>query len=144
MPQKNPQERGQKAKARGIAMTQKKTDLGLDTGGKSNHANKKSQGILRRKGFSERNVSVRSPPGEGRAARPGAAAPVMDESENRRKRIVPEGAAKRYRKDGTKKARSLDRGSMPVATTDGRGKKPSRMNVKGKGGPFKRSRLHGG
>lgn len=144
MPQKTPQERARHAKAAGKAMTEKKNDV-MDTRGKSNHANKKSHGILRRKGFSERNVSVRSPPGEGKSRRLTAdVMPVADESENVRKQLVPAGASRRFRKDGTRKMRSNDRGPLPVATTDGRKKKPSQMTVKRKGGPFKRTRLHGG
>ena len=41
-------------------------------------------------------------------------------------------------------AQSAYERGVPVSTVNGRKKAPSQMHVKKKGGPFKRSRLHGG
>lgn len=130
MPQRKPQDRARRAKARGTTMSVKVTDV-RDTGARSNHANKKSKGVLRERSFYSRSVSPGSPPGEG-------------VSRNLPQDEHPEGAARNFRKSGRKKTPSLDRGSMPVARVQGRKKRPSQMNVKRKGGPRKRMPLHGG
>lgn len=130
MPQKTPQERAKRSKAKGLPMSVKATDV-RDTRGKSNHANKKSKGIVRERAFYERSVSARGAPGEGRHTSPDPG-------------LHPDGAASRFRKDGRRKTPARDGNLLPRATVNGRKKRPSRMNVKSKGGPRKRMPIHGG
>src|SRR3954467_7623981 len=109
MPQKTPQERARKSKARASTMVVRTTDV-RDTGGKSNHATKKSKSIIRERSFYDRSVSHAAAPGEGLHREPEAG-------------LHPDGAARRFRKSGRKKVLSTDRGNFPVATVNGRKKR---------------------
>lgn len=122
MPEKSLAARAKRAKKEGTALVMKEQDLGREAPA-SPHARKKSPQVARVTSTPERRASPKAPPGTGK--------------NSRRKTVAQRQAA--YM------AGRSDRDEMrPVARTQGRKKAPSRMNVKSKGGPRKRSRLHGG
>lgn len=132
MPQHSLQDRIKRAKRRGITPSLKDAELGRPV--RSKHAAKKSSHKAGTAKIPDRHVSRRSPPGEGVSGR---------------KRVVDERAA--YRAENAASGGGRGRRyhvSEPhqrrTTTVRGRKKAPSAMGVKHKGGPRKRSRLHGG
>ena len=131
MPQKTLKERAKLAKRRGDLVPIKMSDV-ADTGGLSNHAAKKHRGMVGMAKSAERSVDAKRPPGRGK-----------------RKTVPAEGVAAYSRKQRTAKTAGDDVGvglakGANRNRTSGRKKAPSQMNIKRKGGPMKRSRLHGG
>jgi hypothetical protein len=148
-------------------MTVKASDTGDVPAGKSAHALKKSRGVVGSTRTTERSVSRRRPPGEGKTAQSlklplpetGSSTSrretIPDEAaatyrQGRRRKTVPTEAAAAYRREERPKVPSneaeqrqetrSERGS-PV---QGRKKAPSEMGVTRRGGPRKRLPLHGG
>jgi hypothetical protein len=118
MPQKPLRQRLQKAKREGVAPSLKDVDIGRIPAS-SSHALKKSRHVAGFGEVEERNVRPKAPPGEGRG----------------RRKTVSRPQAAAHRASGK---------TQPVSRVQGRKKEPSRMNIKAKGGPLRRSRLHGG
>jgi len=132
MPQKTLKERAKQAKRRGEPVPIKLSDV-RDTGAMSTHAAKKAGRKGERVAFAEvadRNVSPKAPPGRGKTRRAPAAAAYARKPRSAKTAGDDVGA-------GLSKGRNTRR-------TQGRKKAPSQMNIKRKGGPMKRSRLHGG
>lgn len=121
MPEKSLGERRTQARKRGKTMALKASDIGK-TGARSNHATKKSRGVVALNKPGGRSVDIKKPPRAGK------------------KNLDRELAAYRakVKDEGTDNLKPKLRGLK------GRKKAPSRAGVKQKGGPFKRSRLHGG
>jgi hypothetical protein len=133
MPQKFIADRLKRARKHGVATTLKRTDVSGPTE-RSAHGAKKSSQLTARVSPTRRNASVKSPPGHGHSgelALKTERAAAYEKREQREKRP-------RNRKEHPQKMGR--RGLVP----QGRKKAPSRIGVKGKGGPFKTSRLHGG
>ena len=131
MPQKTLNERAKLAKRRGDKVPIKLSDV-ADTGALSTHAAKKHRGMVGLVKTAERSVDAKRPPGRGK-----------------RKTMPVEGAAAYVRKARSAKTAGEDIGvglakGANRRRTNGRKKAPSQMNIKRKGGPMKRSRLHGG
>jgi len=135
MPLKPLNQRVKRAKKEGRAASLTDVDLG-EAPRASNHALKKSRHVRRMITLTDRSVSLRKPPGQGAG----------------RKRFVGNVREEDVRElTATDRVRTLlGRGSTPVATkrlppsrVNGRKKDPSRMNIKARGGPHERSRLHG-
>lgn len=121
MPEKTLSQRRTLARKRGKTLALKATDVGAGTL-KSRHALKKSRGVVSLNSPGGRSVDLRKPPGKGN------------------KTIARDVAA-------YARATKNPGGPNPKPPTKGlkgRKKAPSRMGIKSKGGPFKRSRLHGG
>jgi hypothetical protein len=167
MPEKSKAVRAKTAKAKGTSMVVKASDTGA-VGAMSSHAAKKSRGIVGKTRTTERSVSSRRAPGEGRTAR-SEKLPVPEggSSSTSRKRTLPAEAAATYRSKGRTKAvpteaaaayRREERPKRPNneaaerketrskrgSPVQGRKKAPSQMGVTRSGGPRKRSNLHGG
>ncbi|ATB27173.1 hypothetical protein [Melittangium boletus] len=167
MPEKTQQLRSRQAKAKGTTMTVKASDTGAVPAGKSTHALKKSGGVVGRTRLTERSVSQRRPPGEGKTAR-SAKLPLPETgSSTSRRATIPDEAAAQYRKDRRRKTvptesaaayRREERPKRPRSEArqrqearsalgspvQGRKKAPSEMAVKRRGGPRKRLPLHEG
>jgi hypothetical protein len=168
MPEKSKESRAKTAKAKGTPMVLKASDIG-DVGGMSSHAAKKSRGIVGKARTNERSVSSRRAPGEGRTARSEKlVVPEGGASSTSRKRTLPAEAAATYRgKTGRSKTvpteataayRREERPKRPNneaaerkearskrgSPVQGRKKAPSQMGITRRGGPRKRSNLHGG
>jgi len=129
MPEKKLGERIRRAKREGRAVTVKESDVGR--GPVSPHARKKGRHVLAYERTADRNARRKRPPGEGRGREPAALSPRV-ERPGRPADSVPGSGA---RKSGYGRMGGL---------VQGRKKAPSRMGVKQKGGPRKRSRLRGG
>jgi hypothetical protein len=132
MPQKTLKDRAKLAKRRGDLVPIKMSDVG-DTGTLSNHAAKKHRGMVGLVKTAERSVDAKRPPGRGKRTK---AIPAGDVAAYRRKARTAKTAGEDVGA-GLAKGRNTNR-------VQGRKKAPSQMNVKRKGGPMKRSRLHGG
>jgi hypothetical protein len=167
MPEKTKQLRARGAKAKGTTMTVKASDTGDIPAGKSAHALKKSRGIVGRTRTTERAVSRRRPPGEGKTAQ-SIKLPVPETgSSTSRRRTIPDEAAAQYRHDQRRKTvateaaaayRREERPKTPRneakqrqearskrgSPVQGRKKAPSEMGITHRGGPRKRLPLHGG
>ena len=167
MPEKTKQLRAKRAKAKGTTMTVMASDTGDVPAGKSAHALKKSRGIVGRASTTERSVSRRRAPGEGKTAQSlKLPLPETGSSTSRRKTIpdeaaaqyrhgphrktVPTEAAAAYRREERpKKPRNEARQRQETRSkrgspVQGRKKAPSEMDITHRGGPRKRARLHGG
>lgn len=167
MPEKTRQLRARRAKAKGTTMTLKASDTGDIPAGKSAHALKKSHGITGRTRFTERSVSRRRPPGEGKTAQSlhlplpetgsstsrrktiPAEAAVQYREGHRRKTVATESAAAYRREERPKVPRNeakqrQETRSKRGSPVQGRKKAPSEMDITHRGGPRKRLPLHGG
>lgn len=129
MPQKTLNERAKQAKRRGEPVAIKMSDV-EDTGPMSPHAEKKQRALVGFAKPADRNVSRKRPPGRGKTLKTPAAAAYR-----RKPRSAKTGG------DDIGVGLSKGRNTRRV---QGRKKAPSQMNLKRKGGPFKRTRLHGG
>lgn len=167
MPEKTKQLRAKRAKAKGTTMTLMAADTGRVPAGKSAHALKKSRAIVGSVATTERAVSRRRPPGEGRTAQSlHLPLPETGGSTSRRK-TIPAEAASQYREGhrrktvATEPAAAYRREERPKAPRNearqrqetrskrgspvqGRKKAPSEMDITHRGGPRKRLPLHGG
>ncbi|HZI04111.1 MAG TPA: hypothetical protein VEZ71_08825 [Archangium sp.] len=149
MPEKTKQVRSKTAKAKGTTLTVKASDIGDVPAGKSAHALKKSRGIIGRASTTERSVSRRRAPGEGKTAQSlKLPLPETGSSTSRRKTIPDEAAAYRReerpkvpRNEARQRQETRAKRGSPV---QGRKKAPSEMEITHAGGPRKRTRLHGG
>jgi hypothetical protein len=134
MPAKTLNERLRKAKREGTAPAVKATDLRSGVPGKSNHAVKKARQVVGRAQLSDRTVSRKAPPGKGK-------------SKTKMTRAM-EPAAYRKRLLHEMRPRNADDKPQKLGGhrghVEGRKKAPSQMNIKRRGGPLKKSRLHGG
>ena len=167
MPEKTKQLRAKRAKAKGTTLTLKATDTGDIPAGKSAHALKKSRGIAGRTRITERSVSQRRPPGEGKTAQSLKLPLPETGSSTSRRKTIPDEAAAQYRQDTRRKTvateaaaayRREERPKVPRSEArqrqetrakrgspvQGRKKAPSEMEITHAGGPRKRTRLHGG
>lgn len=134
MPEKSLQERTRLTKRGGKARMAKASDFGV--GPVSSHAAKKSRYVVGELNPQDRNSSRERAPGTGRG----------------RKSIVATEAAayRRWSKDkpaqGTRAEATLNKSGSGRSrgTVNGRKKAPSQMKIRRKGGPMKKSRLHGG
>lgn len=167
MPEKTKQSRAKRAKAKGTTMTLMASDTGDIPAGKSAHALKKSGSITGRTRFSDRSVSRRRPPGEGKTAQSLKLPLPETGSSTSRRRTIPDEAAAGYRKDArtktiaTEPAAAYRREERPKtprneakqrqevrakrgSPVQGRKKAPSEMDLTRRGGPRKRLPLHGG
>ncbi|MGZ3458754.1 MAG: hypothetical protein ACXU86_09630 [Archangium sp.] len=167
MPEKTKQVRARRAKAKGTTMTVKASDVGDIPAGKSAHALKKSRGVEGRTQFTDRAVSRRRPPGEGKTAQslklplpetgsttsrrktiPDEAAAQYRHGQ-RRKTVATEAAAAYRREERPKQPRNEARQRQEVRSkrgspVQGRKTTPSEMDITHRGGPRKRLPLHGG
>jgi hypothetical protein len=166
MPEKTKQARAKRAKSKGTTVTVKATDVGDVPAGKSAHALKKSGGIVGRARTTERSVSRRRAPGEGKTAQSlKLPLPETGSSTSRRKTIPDEAAAQYrhgpHRKTVPSEAAAYRREERPKnprneakqrqearskrgSPVQGRKKAPSEMEITHRGGPRKRLPLHGG
>ncbi|HLL84695.1 MAG TPA: hypothetical protein VK420_18655 [Longimicrobium sp.] len=129
MPQKTLNERAKQAKRRGEKVPIKLSDVG-DTGALSTHAAKKHRGMVGMVKTADRSVDAKRPPGRGKTKTMPAAAAYVRKARSAKTAGEDVGV-------GLSKGANRNR-------TSGRKKAPSQMNIKRKGGPMKRSRLHGG
>jgi hypothetical protein len=166
MPEKTKQVRAKRAKAKGTTMTVKASDTG-DVGALSSHAAKKSRGVAGRTRFTDRSVSRRRPPGEGKTARSIKLPAPETGSTTSRRETIPDEAATQYRHGmrrktlATEAAAAYRREERPKTPRNeaeqrqqargkrgspvrGRKKAPSEMNLTRRGGPRKRLPRHGG
>lgn len=134
MPEKSLQERTRLTKRGGKARMAKASDFGV--GPVSAHAAKKSRYVVGELNPQDRTSSRERPPGKGRI----------------RKSIVAQETAA-YRRwsqskpeQGTRAEPTLNKSGSGRSrgSVNGRKKAPSQMKVRRKGGPMKKSRLHGG
>ncbi|MFY0572184.1 hypothetical protein ACN28E_51285 [Archangium lansingense] len=167
MPEKTQQSRAKRAKAKGTTVTVKASDVGDVPAGKSAHALKKSRGIVGTARSSERSVSRRRPPGEGKTAQSlKLPLPETGSTTSRRKTIpneaatqyrhgphsktVPTEAAAAYRREERPKnprneaKQRQETRSKRGSPVQGRKKAPSEMDITHRGGPRKRLPIHGG
>ena len=133
MPQKFIADRLRRARKQGVTTTLKKTDVAGPTE-RSAHGAKKSSQLTSRVSPTRRNTSVKSPPGHGHS---GELALRTERAAAYEKREQHEARPRNRKGHAQKMGR---KGVVP----QGRKKAPSRIGVKGRGGPFKRTRLHGG
>ena len=167
MPEKTKQVRAKRAKAKGTTMTVKASDVGDIPAGKSAHALKKSRGVEGRTRFTDRAVSQRRPPGEGKTAQSLKLPLPETGSTTSRRRTIPDEAATQYRHGQRRKTvateaaaayRREERPKQPRnearqrqevrskrgSPVQGRKKTPSEMDITHRGGPRKRLPIHGG
>ncbi len=167
MPEKTKQVRAKRAKAKGTTMTVMASDTGDVPAGKSAHALKKSGGIVGRARTTERSVSRRRPPGEGKTAQSLKLPLPETGSSTSRRKTIPDEAAAQYRHGPHRKTvpteaaaayRREERPKVPRneakqrqetrskrgSPVQGRKKAPSEMEITHRGGPRKRMPLHGG
>ncbi|HZH17055.1 MAG TPA: hypothetical protein VE057_22055 [Archangium sp.] len=166
MPEKTKQLRSKTAKAKGTTLTVKASDLGDVPAGKSAHALKKSGSIVGRASTTERSVSRRRAPGEGKTAQSLKLPLPETGSSTSRRKTIPDEAAAQYRHGPHRKTvpseaaayRREERPKVPRneakqrqetrakrgSPVQGRKKAPSEMEITHAGGPRKRTRLHGG
>jgi hypothetical protein len=167
MPEKTKQLRAKRAKAKGTTMTVMADDTGDVPAGKSAHALKKSRAIVGRTRFTERSVSQRRPPGEGKRAQSLKLPLPETGSSTSRRKTIPAEAAAQYREGHRRKTvatepaaayRREERPKVPRneskqrqetrskrgSPVQGRKKAPSEMDITHRGGPRKRLPIHGG
>ncbi|WPB77920.1 hypothetical protein KYC5002_01980 [Archangium violaceum] len=167
MPEKTQQLRARRAKAKGTTLTVKATDIGGVPAGKSAHSLKKSGGVVGRAKTTERSVSRRRPPGEGKRAQSLKLPLPETGSSTSRRKTIPDEAAAQYRHGphrktvATESAAAYRREERPKnprneakqrqetrakrgSPVQGRKKAPSEMDITHRGGPRKRLPLHGG
>ena len=135
MPEKSLQERTRLTKRGGHARMAKASDFGA--GPVSTHAAKKSRYVVGALNPQDRTSSREREPGKGRVRRSIA----RQEAATAHPRWPQEKPAQGTRAEATlhKSGSGRTRGSV-----NGRKKAPSQMKIRRKGGPMKRSRLHGG
>ena len=167
MPEKTKQLRAKRAKAKGTTMTVMAADTGDVPAGKSAHALKKSRSIVGRTATTERSVSRRRAPGEGKTAQSLKLPLPETGSTTSRRRTIPDEAATQYRHGQRRKTvateaaaayRREERPKQPRnearqrqevrskrgSPVQGRKKTPSEMDITHRGGPRKRLPIHGG
>lgn len=167
MPEKTKQLRAKRAKAKGTTITVKASDTGAVPAGKSAHALKKSRGIVGSARLTERSVSRRRPPGEGKTAQSIQLPLPETGSSTSRRKTIPDEAAATYRQGHRRKTvateaaaayRREERPKVPRneakqrqetrskrgSPVQGRKKAPSEMDITHRGGPRKRLPIHGG
>jgi hypothetical protein len=133
MPQKSLGDRLKRARKQGTAATLKRTDE-RGPSARSAHGAKKSSQVTSRVSPTRRNTRIKAEPGHGHSGELAVRNERAAAYEKREKRDERERNRKGH-------AQKLGRhGTLP----EGRKKSPSLIGIKGKGGPFKRSRLHGG
>ena len=167
MPEKSKQLRARRAKAKGTPLTVMASDTGDIPAGKSAHALKKSRAIVGTARTTERSVSRRRPPGEGKTAQSLKLPLPETGSTTSRRKTIPDEAAAQYRhgphrktvpteapvayrrEERPKKPRNEARQRQETRSkrgspVQGRKKPPSEMDITHRGGPRKRLPLHGG